>query len=223
MADNVERVLQQPPNLTILRTCRELRDEGRDFFYKENKFEVVFDVTEMDRIGLFNPRDVTTLYTHHLTDPMLPALHLPSIRHLHVIVVMGAMNMNGRIGIDWRVIASMINLEKLDVAIAFEGDQVTASGLAPNHIDRQRAWWKRSMFLEMMVIRILEFVPRHVDLQWKVWDTLAIDLGTWWRRWRNAIDVDRIQEIAAAYQMVRGRKVVREEVVFEGRCCMVGV
>lgn len=217
MDNNVHHQLEQPPTLKILQTCKELRDQGRDFFYKKNTLEAVFDVTGLDRVSTHNMADESTHFTHVLTDVMLLALHLPSIRHFHIVVVMGAMNMNARIGIDWSVISRMVNLEKLDVALAFEGDQETAEGHAPECLRAQRAWWKKSMCLEMMVIRILKYVPLHVGLQWKIWDTLAIDLNSGWKRWRNAIGQNRVKEIARAYQIVRGRKA--GILVSEGQCC----
>jgi hypothetical protein len=159
--------LDWKPHLRIIETCRQLRDEGRQYFYTKNKLEL----------------QVALEYKHgrnalSVGDQMpLSSLHLPSLRHLRVEVFL---RHGSGTRLDWGIISRMDNLEALQVTIT------CVLRLAQQRGSSLRSQSRRSRFA-MLVIKlkllvgmikdVMEKVPPRINLRWGAWDLLIEDIA----------------------------------------------
>jgi hypothetical protein len=139
----------KPTHLQLLQTCRQLRKEGRHFFYNENHFEVIIELySDNGKVDIAEEIPAT--------------LHVQSIRSLRVCVdVFGISDVSG---IDWSVLGRFVNLEVLQVAI----------GSFPRHnsdwqwtSDGTSEEWKESIIVNGLIKQIVENVSKSLELNWE--------------------------------------------------------
>jgi hypothetical protein len=142
------------PWTNIMTTCKQIRNEGQEFFYNNNHFELL---VAPQRPNLVNgDLGAPILLPIAIKPELLTSLRvlLQLEQAVHILEA-----------IDWSIFKSMPNLRILDVAMAM----IEA---CPAHSPNARQW-DRSLFLRALVMDIIMAVPESTTLRWGSWDGLG--------------------------------------------------
>ncbi|QDS77818.1 hypothetical protein FKW77_005983 [Venturia effusa] len=192
--DTAQRQVLQ---LQIMQCCQQLCNEGRDYFWTQNKIDQHHDLDYLS-----SGHDFNSAWPQQ-------GLHLPSIRVLRV-VINSTDYMNATLRFDCSSIASLPNLQVLQVAFI---SRVRAR-VGEWHADGGSMHWIDSLVLGAVVHRIVQHTPSTVVLKWGLWND-ALEDQSMGLDTSISIHSSILEKIMKSYEHERGRKVpliIEEEV-----------
>ncbi|KAE9994385.1 hypothetical protein EG327_010825 [Venturia inaequalis] len=179
---------QSPPQLQIMRCCRQLCNEGRDYFWNQNRIE-----QHNDLFGYMAP---------NLNSPWPKVgMHLPSIRTLRIRIAFSR-SVESTFNIRCNCLEKLPNLETLQIACVF----IRNTGPGNWAADGENRRWREVLVLGAVVRQIILHTPSKVLLRWGLWEDA---LGDNVIKTGAFISVHRkiLEKLAKSYKRKRGRNV----------------
>ncbi|TID17739.1 hypothetical protein E6O75_ATG10384 [Venturia nashicola] len=184
----IETLQQRHLQLQILQCCRQLNNEGRDYFWNQNEIEQL--------------NDLIPFRGSHPLDSAWPqvGMHLPSIRTLRVRI--GVPNLiEGLFSFRCNCLDKMPNLKTLQVACVFFRN----AGVGNWALDGRSQKWRECLVLGGIVRQIVQHTPSSVTLKWGLWESALADDSVKFAT-ITSVHTSILEKVANSYKRERGRK-----------------